>query len=108
MLRFELCAKPTPVILTVEPGSPDDVLSVIDGDNTVNGADAVFGVEILSLAVIVALPGPVIGVVIITTNVPMAEDFGWDNGVTSVPLNETWMKEFGANAEPVTFTIVFG
>ena len=94
--------------MTRDPGRADVGLSVIDGDKTVNGADAVFGDDRLSVAVIVTFPGEVIGVVIKVTNVPIAEDFGWDGGVTSVPLNDKWINEFGANAEPVTLTILTG
>ena len=72
----DVCAKPTPVIFTIVPGTPDDLSSVIDGESTVNVADSLVGDMALSVTVTVALPGTVVGVVIMMLNVPAAEDFG--------------------------------
>ena len=77
ILRRELCAKPTPATLTIVPRGPEVADNVIDVGDTVNGADSVVGVGVaLSVTVIVALPGTVVGVVIMILNVPAAEDFG--------------------------------
>ena len=72
----EFGAKPVPVILTGDIGTPNDLSSVIDGASTVNGADSIVGDRTPSLAVIVALPGGVGGVVIKMTNLPLPSDFG--------------------------------
>ena len=72
----EFGAKPTPDTLTGDSGSADDGVSVIDEINSVNWADSIVGDRTLSLAVIVAFPGTVTGVVIKITNLPLASDFG--------------------------------
>jgi len=71
----DVCAKPAPDTLTIVPGTPDVGLSVIDGDSTVNCEDSFVGGIALSVAVTVALPRPVTGVVIKITNLPVPSVF---------------------------------